>query len=55
LPRADKAWSSDPELVSAILSGSREHFDLLYEAYFPRVYRFALKRLGDAAGAPRPC
>ncbi len=51
LPRADKAWSSDRELVSAILGGSREHFDLLYGAYFPRVYRFALKRLSDPAEA----
>jgi RNA polymerase sigma-70 factor (ECF subfamily) len=38
-------------LVTQILAGSREHFDLLYEAYFPRVYRFALKRLGDPAEA----
>jgi RNA polymerase sigma-70 factor (ECF subfamily) len=44
-------WSSDSELVAQILAGSREHFELLYEAYFPRVYRFALKRLGDAAEA----
>ncbi len=44
-------WSSDAELVQSILAGSREHFELLYEAYFPRVYRFALKRLGDAAEA----
>lgn len=51
MPKSDKVWSSDAELVSAILSGSREHFDLLYEAYFPRVYRFALKRLGDTAEA----
>jgi len=50
LPLADKAWPSDSELVSAILGGSRKHFDLLYETYFPRVYRFALKRLGDPAG-----
>jgi RNA polymerase sigma-70 factor (ECF subfamily) len=44
-------WSSDRELVAQILSGSREHFELLYEAYFPRVYRFALKRLGDSGEA----
>jgi RNA polymerase sigma-70 factor (ECF subfamily) len=44
-------WSSDSELVAQILAGSREHFELLYEAYFPRVYRFALKRLGDSAEA----
>ena len=44
-------WSDDRELVEEILGGSREHFDLLYEAYFPRVYRFALKRLRDPAEA----
>lgn len=46
-----KPWTSDAELVREILSGSREHFDLLYESYFPRVYRFALKRLGDPGEA----
>jgi RNA polymerase sigma-70 factor (ECF subfamily) len=46
-----KAWESDRELVDQILAGSREHFDLLYETYFPRVYRFALKRLGDPGEA----
>jgi RNA polymerase sigma-70 factor (ECF subfamily) len=44
-------WASDAELVRAILAGSRPHFDLLYEAYFPRVYRFAVKRLRDAGEA----
>ena len=46
-----KAWDSDRELVDQILAGSREHFDLLYETYFPRVYRFALKRLRDPGEA----
>jgi RNA polymerase sigma-70 factor (ECF subfamily) len=46
-----KAWPSDRELVDEILSGSRKHFDLLYETYFPRVYRFALKRLRDPGEA----
>ena len=46
-----KSWSSDRELVDAILSGSGEHFDLLYETYFPRVFRFALKRLRDVGEA----
>jgi RNA polymerase sigma-70 factor (ECF subfamily) len=46
-----EAWESDAELVSEILAGSVEHFDLLYRAYFPRVYRFALKRLRDPAEA----
>ena len=49
--RTQKTWPSDKELVDQILSGSREHFDLLYEAYFPRVFRFALKRLRDAGEA----
>lgn len=48
---ANKAWESDRELVDQILAGSREHFDLLYGTYFPRVYRFALKRLHDPGEA----
>ncbi len=49
--RRNVAWESDAELVSQILAGSREHFEMLYEAYFPRVFRFALKRLRDAGEA----
>jgi RNA polymerase sigma-70 factor (ECF subfamily) len=44
-------WEDDREIVRLILAGSREHFDKLYDAYFPRVYRFALKRLRDAGEA----
>ncbi len=46
-----QAWESDAELVKEILAGSIDHFNLLYEAYFPRVYRFALKRLRDPGEA----
>ena len=46
-----KPWPSDRELVDQIMSGSRDQFDLLYKAYFPRVYRFALKRLRDPGEA----
>ena len=46
-----KTWASDRELVDQILAGSWDHFDQLYECYFPRVYRFALKRLGDPGEA----
>jgi RNA polymerase sigma-70 factor (ECF subfamily) len=49
--RQNNAWESDAELVAEILAGSVEHFDLLYRSYFPRVYRFALKRLRDPAEA----
>lgn len=51
MPQPGTPWSSDQALVEDILRGSREHFELLYESYFPRVYRFALKRLGDPAEA----
>ncbi len=47
----DTPWESDAQLVQEILSGSREHFEMLYRVYFPRVYRFALKRLGDPGEA----
>jgi len=46
-----KAWPDDGVLVAEILRGSQEHFDLLYDSYFPRVYRFALKRLNDPGEA----
>jgi RNA polymerase sigma-70 factor (ECF subfamily) len=44
-------WSSDEKLVGEILGGSVEAFELLYETYLPRVYRFAVKRLRDAEEA----
>lgn len=49
--QCEKGWSTDSELVGHILAGSVHHFEILYEAYFPRVYRFALKRLRDPAEA----
>ena len=45
------SWKNDAELVAHILDGSHEHFELLYASYFPRVYRFALKRLRNPAEA----
>ncbi len=49
--RRSVAWESDTELVQQILAGSRVHFEMLYDAYFPRVYRFALKRMRDCGEA----
>ena len=46
-----KALPADGELVESIMSGSQEHFDLLYKTYFPRVYQFAHKRLRDPGEA----
>jgi RNA polymerase sigma-70 factor (ECF subfamily) len=48
---SEQPWESDAELVEEILAGSMDHFNLLYAAYFPRVYRFALKRLRDPGEA----
>jgi RNA polymerase sigma-70 factor (ECF subfamily) len=48
---SSKAWDSDRKLVDEILAGDREKFEKLYEAYYPRVYRFALKRLRDPGEA----
>jgi RNA polymerase sigma-70 factor (ECF subfamily) len=50
-PTISAASERDLALVAGVLSGSQAHFDELYESYFPRVYRFALKRLGDPAEA----
>jgi RNA polymerase sigma-70 factor (ECF subfamily) len=50
-PRPPGASERDRLLVARILEGSQEHFDELYESYFRRVFRFALKRLGDQAEA----
>ncbi|MFP8875494.1 MAG: sigma-70 family RNA polymerase sigma factor, partial [Myxococcota bacterium] len=47
----DPRIALDQERVAKILAGSREHFDEMYEDFFPRVYRFALKRLGDPGEA----
>jgi RNA polymerase sigma-70 factor (ECF subfamily) len=49
--RSATPWEDDQALVREILAGSRAHFDMLYDAYFPRVYRFALKRLRDSGEA----
>jgi len=45
------ASARDRALVAGILEGGKQHFEELYGSYFPRVYRFALKRLGDSAEA----
>ncbi len=54
-PGVPAVWTASPSrdderLVAAILVGSRAHFELFYDACFPRVYQYALRRLG----APGP-
>ena len=41
--------ASDEVLVEAIVAGDQGSFDLLYERYFPRVYRFLDRRLNNRA------
>jgi RNA polymerase sigma-70 factor, ECF subfamily len=41
--------TSDESLVRAVCAGDRRAFNLLYERYFPRVYRFVAKRLRNRA------
>jgi RNA polymerase sigma-70 factor (ECF subfamily) len=41
----------DRELVDGILSGDADSFTRLHELYATRLYRFAVKRLGDASEA----
>lgn len=50
-PAPTTASARDQALVAGILAVSKAHFDELYDGYFQRVYRFAVKRLGDTAEA----
>ena len=38
---------TDQELVERILEGSEEHFNILYERYFQRIYNFTFRKLGN--------
>jgi RNA polymerase sigma-70 factor (ECF subfamily) len=51
VPQHEAPWASDREFVEQILKGDRKAFELLYETYFRRIYRFALRRLGDSGEA----
>lgn len=44
--------NAERELVKAMLAGDEHAFSAFFDAYFPRVYRFALPRLG---GDPEAC
>jgi RNA polymerase sigma-70 factor (ECF subfamily) len=43
--------STDSVLIAAMLRGDEAAFRRFFETYFPRVYRFALPRLGNDAEA----
>jgi RNA polymerase sigma-70 factor (ECF subfamily) len=44
-------YSTDAALIAAMLSGDEAAFRVFFDTYFPRVYRFALPRLGNDAEA----
>lgn len=43
--------NTDSALIAAMLNGDEAAFRRFFEAYFPRVYRFAMPRLGNDAEA----
>lgn len=53
VPRhVDQASNNDRQLIRRMLAGEERAFDAFFEAYFARVYRFALPRLnGDVEAA----
>jgi RNA polymerase sigma-70 factor (ECF subfamily) len=50
-PAVAESRRQDRELVRAILSGDAASFTRLHELYARRLFRFAVKRLGDATEA----
>ena len=50
--RVDQALADDKQLIRRLLAGDERAFEAFFNAYFARVYRFALPRLnGDAEAA----
>jgi RNA polymerase sigma-70 factor (ECF subfamily) len=45
----ENGMSDDRDLVAAMLTGDERAFTVFFDTYFPRVYRFALPRLGRNA------
>jgi RNA polymerase sigma-70 factor (ECF subfamily) len=46
---AARAIVTDEQLVGLVLAGDREAFEALYRKFFPRIYRFVQKRMGNRA------
>jgi RNA polymerase sigma-70 factor (ECF subfamily) len=49
----ERALTSDSELIRRMLAGDERAFEAFFNAYFPRVYRFALPRLNGDVDATR--
>jgi RNA polymerase sigma-70 factor (ECF subfamily) len=44
---AARALVTDEQLVELVRAGDREAFEALYRKFFPRIYRFVRKRMGN--------
>ena len=49
----EPAATSDPQLIRRMLAGDERAFEAFFNAYFPRLYRFALPRLNGDVDATR--
>jgi RNA polymerase sigma-70 factor (ECF subfamily) len=49
----EPAVTSDPQLIRRMLAGDERAFEAFFNAYFPRLYRFALPRLNGNVDATR--
>ena len=49
----EPAVTSDPQLIRRMLAGEERAFEGFFNAYFPRLYRFALPRLNGDVDATR--
>lgn len=49
----DERSTSDRRLIARMLAGDERAFEAFFNAYFPRVYRFALPRLNGDVDATR--
>ena len=47
--RAASPPQSDDELIARVEAGEQEAFGVLYERYFPRVFHFVQRRMGNRA------
>lgn len=44
---------TDPVLIRRMLAGDEQAFRMFFDSYFPRIYRFALPRLGGSTESAR--
>ncbi len=51
--RVDQQLPSDQQLIRRMLAGDERAYEAFFDAYFPRLYRFALPRLNGDVEATR--